>query len=99
MNEVDSHLNAEKSLDQWKPATTEELFHSMVHELRTPIAVISGYATLLTNDKVKHLHPEAIESILRAAKRLEIVLNEAVNNHRILTEKTDPTPLAPDASL
>ena len=100
MNEIDSsNPNAEQALNRSKPSTTEELFHTMVHELRTPIAVISGYATLLANDKLKNLHPEAIESILRASKKLEILLKDAVDDYRNLTEKPDTTPAAPDSSL
>jgi signal transduction histidine kinase len=77
----------------------------MVHELRTPITVISGYATLLADERLKYLHPEAIENILRAAKRLEIVLNDAVDDFRALSEKPDTpapltgSPLVPDTSL
>ena len=72
MNETDSAgLESNNDSDDWKSWSPEFFLAVLLHELRTPIMVISGYAKILSNEEMKENHPQALESISKNIERLE----------------------------
>ena len=59
-------------------APIAELISEVAHELRTPIAAISGFAELLRIRDDEHLRLEAAEQILIGTSRLSKFVDELV---------------------
>jgi signal transduction histidine kinase len=72
MNETDSqHRESNQNSDEWKSWPPELYLAVLLHELRTPIMMIKGYAQILSNESAGEHHLQAIENISRTAERLE----------------------------
>jgi signal transduction histidine kinase len=72
MNETDS-LNPESNhnVDEWRSWPPEFFLSVLLHELRSPLMIIKGYAKILSDEKTKEHHPQALESILKNVERIE----------------------------
>ncbi len=71
-------LTERKRLERLK----EEFIDIAAHELRTPLAIILGFASVLSEDLAKvpdTIASESIQAILSAANRLKTIVNELVN--------------------
>ncbi len=55
-----------------------ELTNIAAHELRTPLAILMGYTTLIDNEE-NNVDKKVISSILRNAKRLRSLINDMLN--------------------
>jgi len=64
---IESNLNSE----EWKSWPPESYLAVLLHELRTPIMIIKGYAQILSNESAKEHHPQAIENISKTVEKLE----------------------------
>ena len=87
MNEKIPDIDLDDNSEIWKTWAPREYISNMLHELRTPIMIIKGYAAHLSNDETKELHPKAIEGISHAADRLDILLNDYGELPRLPHEK------------
>jgi signal transduction histidine kinase len=72
-------------------APGERFFSSLAHELRTPLAVIVGYAELVGRRDDEAVRREASERILEAAERLSYALDDllvvfAIEGDHLLVE-------------
>jgi two-component system phosphate regulon sensor histidine kinase PhoR len=59
----------------------EEFIDIAAHELRTPLAIILGFASVLSEDMAQAHDPDAlapVEAIVGAANRLKMIINELV---------------------
>jgi len=65
----DSQIN--DNSDDWKSVTPKEFLATMLHELRTPMTIISGYVKILSNEKQKEHHPEALKAISASIEKME----------------------------
>ena len=59
----------------WKTWTPKDFLSTALHELRTPILLIRGFAAVLADETHKEMHPHAVEAILQNAERLEKLWN------------------------
>jgi len=75
-------------LDDWKSWPPEQFLNTLLHELRTPIMIIKGYATILADDKHKDMLPDAIEAISHAANKIDILWNDVADYTRGLMNKS-----------
>jgi len=82
MNDSDSS-NLESEND-WKLATPKEFLNIALHELRTPMTIISGYVEILSNEKQKEHHPEAIKVISDSIQKMEKVCEDIATYTREL---------------
>jgi two-component system, OmpR family, phosphate regulon sensor histidine kinase PhoR len=82
MNDSDSS-NLESEND-WKLATPKEFLNIVLHELRTPMTIISGYVEILSNEKQKEHHPEAIKVISDSIQKMEKVCEDIATYTREL---------------
>jgi signal transduction histidine kinase len=74
--------------EEWKSWSPEFFLSELLHELRTPLMIIKGYANMLSNESALEHHPQAIESISKSVERLEKLWddiaeyrNELVSRH------------------
>lgn len=81
---------SEKYSNDWKSMPPEWFLSIMLHELRTPILTIKGFATILSDETQKEMHPGAIEAILSNAKRLDQLWNDMANYNGELMRRSDP---------
>jgi len=88
MDEIDSS-NLESEND-WKSAPPKEFLNIVLHELRTPMTLISGYVEILSNEKQKELHPEAIRVISDSIQKMEKLCEDIASYTRELMRKSDP---------
>jgi PAS domain S-box-containing protein len=66
-----------------------EFIANMSHEIRTPLAVIRGYAEILAEDGSNPGASERIQSILRASRQVEILVNDILDMSKIEAGKME----------
>lgn len=66
-----------------------EFIANMSHEIRTPLAVIRGYAEILAEDGSDPGTSERIQSILRASRQVEILVNDILDISKIEAGKME----------
>jgi PAS domain S-box-containing protein len=66
-----------------------EFIANMSHEIRTPLAVIRGYAEILAEDGSGPDASERIQSILRASRQVEILVNDILDISKIEAGKME----------
>ncbi len=72
MNKTDpSNSASENNWGDWKSWTPEYFLSVLLYELRTPLTVIKGYVEILSNEKEKEHHSQALESISKTVVRME----------------------------
>jgi two-component system OmpR family sensor kinase len=82
----------------------EALFASVAHEVKTPLAVLRGYAELLANRQDEQIQREAPEAILEAVRRLAPAVDDLLlaleiqNGLEARSEPVDLADLLPDAT-
>ena len=82
MNEIDPQDIASKSYsEEWKSWSPEFFLTILLPELRTPILAIKGYAEILSDEKRKEHHPQALDRISKNLESLE-KLCEAIAEYR-----------------
>jgi signal transduction histidine kinase len=90
MSKADSlNLESENDSEDGKPSTPKEFINMMLHEFRTPIAVIKGYVEILSNETQKEHHPEAIKAISTSIERIEKLYEDMMDYAQELTQKLD----------
>ena len=90
MNEANSsNPGWENDSGDWKPSTPKEFINTMLHEFRTPITVIKGYVEVLSNEKQREHHPEAIKAISASIERMEKLYEDMMAYARELMEKSN----------
>jgi len=57
--------------DDWKSWSPEDFLAVVLHELRTPLIVMKGYAIILADESMNEHHPQALEII---SKKIEIMI-------------------------
>ncbi|HYX31984.1 MAG TPA: PAS domain S-box protein [Oligoflexus sp.] len=70
-----------------------EFIANMSHEIRTPLAVIRGYAELLTSDDLNVDRTECIESILRASRQVELLVNDILDIAKVEAGRLEIQPM------
>ncbi len=78
-----SNPESNDKLDDWISWSPEKFMTVLNPELRTPVTVIKGFVIILADETRKDMHPKAIESILDAIKRIEILLDAMADFNRI----------------
>lgn len=68
-----------KTLDYMK----SEFINVAAHELRTPLAILMGYASVVEEDAVDAHHKEYMAAILRNAMRLRSLIDDLLNMRHI----------------
>jgi PAS domain S-box-containing protein len=75
-----------------------EFIANMSHEIRTPLAIIRGYAEILEDSRQHPESRERIQSILRASRQVETLVNDILDISKIEAGKIElellPTPIA-----
>jgi signal transduction histidine kinase len=89
MDKKDSSNNEIDNSNEWKSWTPKQMISVFLHETRTPLSIIKGYAEILSNKEATEHHPEAIESISRAVSKLEDLWDELADYAGELTRKSD----------
>ena len=90
MSESDSsNLESENDQDNWKLVPPKQFLTIVLHELRTPITIIKGHVDLLSNEKQKEYHPEAIRAISSSIERMEKLYEDMMVYTRELVQKSD----------
>jgi signal transduction histidine kinase len=86
MNESDSPSvedNSKKD-DWWKSLPPKNVLAIFLNELRTPLIVIKGYTTILSDDSNDKLHPEALGAISMNIERIEKMMDDTLDYIREL---------------
>lgn len=86
MNDSDSPSvedNGKKD-DWWKSLPPENVLAIFLNELRTPLIVIKGYTTILSDDSNKKLHREALVTISMNIERIEKLMDDTLDYVREL---------------
>ncbi|HEX9386821.1 MAG TPA: histidine kinase dimerization/phospho-acceptor domain-containing protein [Anaerolineales bacterium] len=87
MNEPDSqNPESNHNSDEWKSWPPEFFLSVLFYELRTPLIAIKGYTTILSDEKAKEHHPQALEKIFKNVERIE-KLCEGIADYRTELEK------------
>jgi signal transduction histidine kinase len=89
MNESDLLNNEGEKSEEWRSWTPEAFLSTLVHELRTPLMAIKGYAGILSDEARKDLHPTALEHLSISIERLEKVI-EGIPEYAHELEKRKP---------
>ena len=74
----------------WRTWTPKDFLSTALHELRTPILLIRGFAAILAEETQKEMHPKAIEAILQNAERLEQLWNAMAGYNGELMRRSAP---------
>jgi len=88
-------VELKKAKEKAEDATKlKDKFVSLVaHDLKTPIASVSGHLNLLTGDKKTPLHPDHLKQVrfvLRTAESLGTMIDELLNINMLQTGKVRP---------
>jgi PAS domain S-box-containing protein len=74
-----------------------EFIANMSHEIRTPLAIIRGYAEIMAESDRSPASNERIQSILRASRQVETLVNDILDISKIEAGKIEvellPTPI------
>ncbi|HET9236737.1 MAG TPA: PAS domain S-box protein [Oligoflexus sp.] len=91
-------MDAEKVHLQEASRFKSEFIANMSHEIRTPLAVIRGYAEILAEEGNGPGASERIQSILRASRQVEILVNDILDISKIEAGKMDVELLPTDVA-
>ena len=81
-----------KSVQQNKEliASRKKAVHTITHELRTPLAAISGYAGLMRKERNEDKAGQYIQNILQSSNRMRDMLNTLLDFFRLDNGKEQP---------
>ena len=86
MNEIDPQdIASNRDSEEWKSWPPELFLTILLPELRAPILAIKGYAEILSDEKRKEHHPQALERISKNIESLQ-KLCEGIAEYRSLLE-------------
>ena len=71
-------------------ASRKKAVHTITHELRTPLAAITGYTELLQKEFSKSNNVHFIENIQQSSERMRIMLNTLLDFFRLDNGKEQP---------
>ena len=76
--------------DDQTSSPPEVFLANVLHELRTPVMIIKGYAKFLSAENTTEHYPEALDSISKAVERLEKVCQDIAEYRKGLENRLDP---------
>lgn len=77
-------------------ADLEGFSYSIVHDMRTPLRGMQGFARILLDDHAKNLDPEAqsyLEHIASSAERMDLLIQDVLNYTRVLRSEAVLAPV------
>jgi Signal transduction histidine kinase len=90
MNETNSsNTQSNDNQDEWKSWPPEFFLSILLYELRSPLMAIKGYASILSDEETKELHPQALENILKHVEKIEKLCDGIADYRRELENKSD----------
>jgi signal transduction histidine kinase len=88
MNETNSaSIESNNHSDDWKSWPPELFLANLLHEIRTPVMIIKGYAKFLSAEKTTEHFPEALESISKSVERLEKACEDIAEYRKALENR------------